>query len=208
MRTAALYYIEPYYHEKLNQTIEENFQSIEESFKRIGLSFVYLPKLLIDKHFNKVLDYNRPYLQHGDKGDLQKLYQLIIAQYHLKIFGPALVYLSDEPEETQLYELPSGSEEDLLFNGFSKAAFNTFIEEITTKSAEKHRDSGIRFRKGGLLERDKELPFFDSELQILEQAALYPGAETVDADFQREGQPAIYPNYSILSNSCKPKHEN
>lgn len=186
MRTAALYYIEPYYHEKLNQTIEENFQSIEESFKRIGLSFVYLPKLLIDKHFNKVLDYNRPYLQHGDKGDLQKLYQLIIAQYHLKIFGPALVYLSDEPEETQLYELPSGSEEDLLFNGFSKAAFNTFIEEITTKSAEKHRDSGIRFRKGGLLERDKELPFFDSELQILEQAALYPGAETVDADFQRD----------------------
>lgn len=218
MKSAALYYIEPYYHEKLNRAIEENFRSIEKSFKQIGLSFVYLPKLMIDKHFNKVLEYNRPYLQHSDKSDLPMLYQLIISQYSLNISGPALVYLSDKPEELQLFELASGPGKGLSFDltlpgknnhrDLKSAAFYSFIEEITKKSAEKHRDAGIRFRKGGLFERDKEIdlttvaetpidsykecnrdeeqPFFDSELQILEQAALYPNAETVDADFQRE----------------------
>lgn len=168
MKSEAVYYIEPYYHEKLNRAIEKNFQSIEKSFEQKGLSFVYLPKLLNDKHFNEVLDYNRPYLQHSGKSDLQKIYQLIISQYHLDIFGPALVYLSDEPEETQLFELASGPGEDLLFyrtlpgeNSHSDlvsttAAFNTFIDVFATKSAEKYPEE-IRFRKSGLRERDKEI---------------------------------------------------
>ncbi|MDD3431197.1 MAG: hypothetical protein PHF38_04135 [Bacteroidales bacterium] len=223
MKSEAVYYIEPYYHEKYNPGIEKNFQSIEDFFEQKGLSFVYLPKLMIDKHFNEVLEYNRPYLKNSSKCDLPKLYQLIISQYQLKVSGPALLYLSDEPGELQLFELPSDAKDSLLFDLYPKTkesrsfeipsmltesrvfdlsfpedfisktnfnrippsseenisgelisttAFYTFIEEISAKSAEKHRDSGIRFKKGGHL--------------VTESAAHYTSAEKVDADFQRE----------------------
>jgi len=259
MKSEAVYYIEPYYHEKLNRAIEKNFQSIEKSFEQKGLSFVYLPKLLNDKHFNKVLDYNRPYLQHSGKSDLQKLYQLIISQNSLHISGPSLVYLGDKPEELRLFELPADAEDSLLFELYRKtkesrsfempsmpaesrvcdlsspgditsktkfnrippssegiisrelistAAFNTFIEKIATISAVKHRDSGIRFRMGGLRERDKEIDrtteaetgigsyqesirneeqsFSYNEPAVAETSAYYPSAERVDSDFQKE----------------------
>ena len=137
----TLIYIEPYYDEKFNKAIDENYDLIANLFNQAKIPFVYLPKLLKDVHINKVLEYNYPYLKELHHTNPDKLYQLISNSFRLKLDGPAFVYISDDGKSTFQFDIPSS--EKLT----SPEQLNVFVEEIKNKIHPVEYDtSDIRFR--------------------------------------------------------------
>lgn len=91
----ALIYIEPIFNKKINRIIVENYASILESFNKIDIPFIYLPKILTDNHFNKVIEYHYPHLKNTYHTHTETLYHVINSNLNLKIEEPTLIHLSD-----------------------------------------------------------------------------------------------------------------
>ena len=116
----AIFYVEPYFEESCNKAIVENYRFIKERFELKKIPFIYLPKLLSEDSFNRIMDYNHPYFKNYDKVDPAKIYPLLIKHYDIISERPALVYVSDRNEEVVKVDI---DEEEL----------STYIEEISDK---------------------------------------------------------------------------
>ena len=105
-RKQPLIYIEPSYNKEFNEAIADNYNFIVDSFNGYDIPFVYLPKLLTDSHFNRVLGYNQPHLEKNhDYSD--KLYHVISNSLNLNLDTPALIFLSENGKVEHQFDLTS-----------------------------------------------------------------------------------------------------
>ncbi len=141
-KKGALIYIEHIYNEKLNKAINQNYNFIQNVFERIDIPFVYLPKLLIDSHFNKVLKYNHPYLKESHHNHTNKLYHVINNSLNLTIDGPTLIHLSNNGDVTHQFPIPTSE----VFS--SPKLLVLFLDNIRHKISPiiKDDEESIRFR--------------------------------------------------------------
>ena len=152
-----LIYIEPCHNEEFNQVIAENYDFIVDSFNRFDIPFVYLPKLLTDSHFNKVLGYNQPHLKEKNHDYSDKLYHVISNTLKLNLDTPALIFLSESGGVEHQFDLTSPkvftSSSNLFL--FAEHINNTIYPTIDEAQSIKE-SSDIRFR----IAREEKL--FDS----------------------------------------------
>lgn len=107
----AIIYLAPGYDDPFNQAIAENHPFISNRFREeAGITFIYLPQLLLDKGFQKMMSYNHPYLSNYNHTDLRELTNQIKKQYNITTDKPSFVYIS-ETDESYGLELDSHSEE-------------------------------------------------------------------------------------------------
>ena len=137
----VLIYIDPLNNEEVNKAIGENYHSIVNKFDQFNIPFVYLPKLLTDKHFNRVLEYNHPYLKDLNQHYSEKLYHIISNDLNLTLNGPTLIYLSNEGDVTHEFDITSTE----LFT--SRERLSLFVADINyqIRSFENFEEE-IRFR--------------------------------------------------------------
>lgn len=166
-KKGALIYIEPYYNDKFNQAIVDNYHLITDTFNHIDFPFIYLPKLFTDSHINKVLQYNHPHLNVSHGIHPEKLYHIITHSLGLKIDAPTLVYLSDDGNEPPQFELPSHE----VFTSPERLMF--FVAGIRNKIRPLLKDSSedIRFRRASSSIRHSfDVSFDDSFDSILDDS--------------------------------------
>ena len=106
-KKGALVYIERIHNDGYNKAITQNYDLIVDAFNRINIPFVYLPKLLADSHFNRVLEYNHPHLKEPHHNYADKLYHVISNSLNLTIDGPSLIYLSDNGDVAHQFAVPT-----------------------------------------------------------------------------------------------------
>ena len=163
-----LIYIEPRYNEEFNQVIAKNYDFIVDSFNLYDIPFVYLPKLLTDSHFNKVLSYNQPHLkkQHHDYSD--KLYHVISNSLNLNLDTPALIFLSENGKVEHQFDLtsPKVFTASNSLSLFAKHINNTIHPPINEANSIKEF-SDIRFRK--VVKEDFFESSFDRAFDISEE---------------------------------------
>lgn len=143
----TLIYIEPLPNKEFNKAIIENYDFIIEAFSRIDIPFIYLPKLLKDNHFNRVLKYNRPHLKDSHQIHTEKLYHVISQSLNLKVDEPTLIYLSENGEAEHQFKLSSPN---LFSSGEALHLFTDNIKQIITPVIEDEEEH-IRFRSIDIL---------------------------------------------------------
>jgi hypothetical protein len=147
----AIIYLSSGTDDPFNQAIVKKYSFIQKRFrKETGIPFIYLPKLLLDKGFQRMMSYNHPYISNYIHADLRKLTEEIKKKYNIITDRPAFVYISQTDDEGYCFELVPPikklSREDL-----SKQidAILEKIEWIKNKNEiREDEDSGIRFRMG------------------------------------------------------------
>lgn len=152
-KKGALIYIEQIHNDKYNKVITQNYDFIVGVFNRIDTPFVYLPKLLADRHFNKVLGYNHPHLKEPHHNYSDKLYHVISSSLYLTIDGPTLIHLSDNGDVTHQFAIPTPE----VFT--SSELLVLFLDNIRRKISPiiKDEEDSIRFR----IVRESRLHSFD-----------------------------------------------
>jgi len=95
----AIIYISPGNENPCDKAVATNFQFVSDRLQKAGIPFVYLPNLLTDEHFARILDYHHPYL---GKDFLQK-------KLARTAENPVLVYISAELNEVFPFELRAPS---------------------------------------------------------------------------------------------------
>lgn len=136
--------------EPFNQAISKKNSYIHERFeKETGIPFIYLPKLLQDKGFQRMMSYNHPYFGNYIQADIRKLTHQIKKQYDINTDRPAFVYIS-QTDEGHCFELAPPIKK-LIREDLSKQ-IDAILEKIEwirkTKRIIEDEDSGIRFRMG------------------------------------------------------------
>lgn len=141
-KKGALIYIENFHSDEFNKEIIENYDYILDTFKKNDIPFIYLPKLLTDSHFNRVLEYNHPYLKDSHHNHTDKIYHVISNSLNLTIDGPTLIHLSDNGDVT--HQFPINTSE--VFT--SPKLLFLFSENIKRKISPiiKDDEESIRFR--------------------------------------------------------------
>lgn len=167
-KSEALIYVEPSYDNKVNKAIADNYQFIRDSFKQKRISFIYLPKLLSNDSFNKVMDYNRPYFKNYNQTDPAKLYPQLIKHFNIRSNGPALVYVSDEVDEIHEFEFFP------LTSGIAKEQLTVYIREIL------HEINRI---KTEIQLREDKYPYI--WFKISEPSVQYENGNDADSHFDR-----------------------
>ena len=183
-KSEAIIYLSSGTDDPFNQAIAENHSFIYNRFrKEAGIPFIYLPKLLLDKGFQRMMSYNHPYIGHYIQADLRRLTEEIKKQYDFITHTPALFYISQTENEGHGFEFesPSGeiTREDLT------QQIDSIIEKIewlkNKKEILKEEDSDIRYRMGddtfsGLLweEESKEYGRKDADANFNRDAFKIP----------------------------------
>ena len=147
-RKQPLIYIEPSYNKEFNEAIADNYNFIVDSFNGYDIPFVYLPKLLTDSHFKRVLGYNQPHLEKNhDYSD--KLYHVISNSLNLNLDTPALIFLSESGKVEHKFDLTSPKVFTAPNNLFLFAEhINNAIHPPIDEAKSIQEDYDIRFRKG------------------------------------------------------------
>ena len=92
IKFTTVFYVEDTYNSELNTFIKSNFNQIFEFYSAKNIDFFYLPILLQSKDYQKVLNYNRPYLQTDiDDKTIQEIYFRIKSQLSEPLEGAGLV---------------------------------------------------------------------------------------------------------------------
>lgn len=80
-KSALVLYVEKSYNAEINDFIKLNHKLLVDSFNAKNIDFCYLPYLLMNKEYQSVVDYNRPYLQSSvEKLEVQQIYDSLIAK--------------------------------------------------------------------------------------------------------------------------------
>lgn len=78
-KLATVIYVEDAYNAEFNSFIQSNYKTIVDIFGSKGISFCYLPFLLENEEYQKVIEYNRPYLHSPLTGvSIQEIYNNLI----------------------------------------------------------------------------------------------------------------------------------
>ena len=120
----AIIYLSSSYDDPYDKAIAENYQLITDRFKESGITFVYLPKLLLDESFHSILDYHHPYLNNYIQTDSGGLYCQLKKHFNVATNRPVFVYLSEKYNEVYNFEITSSTNE-LTHEQLSK-----LIEEV------------------------------------------------------------------------------
>jgi hypothetical protein len=132
-----------------NQAIAKNYSFIFNRFrKEAGITFIYLPKLLLDKGFQRMMSYNHPHIGHYAHADLRELTNQIKKQYDINTDSSALVYISETEDEGHGFEIESSSDE--ITREHLAKQIDAIIKKIqwirTGNEILEEEDSDIRFR--------------------------------------------------------------
>ncbi|MDD3300894.1 MAG: hypothetical protein PHV91_08760 [Bacteroidales bacterium] len=147
----AIIYLSSGTDDPFNQAIVKNYSFIQKRVREeTGIPFIYLPKLLLDKGFQRMMSYNRPYISNYIHADLRKLTEEIKKQYNIITDRPAFVYISQKDDEGYCFELAPPikklSREDL------SKQIDTILEKIewikNKNEILEDKDTGIRFSMG------------------------------------------------------------
>ncbi len=174
----AIIYLSSGADDPFNQAIAENHPFISNRFrKEAGIPFIYLPQLLLDKGFQRMMSYNHPYLSNYNHTDLRELTIQIKRQYNITTDKPSCVYLS-ETDEIYGFELDSPSDE--ITSEYLVKQIDAILESIQLirKENEIHKkpDSGIMFSMGDDM-------FYD--LFVKDEGSEYV-SNNADANFDRD----------------------
>lgn len=147
-KKGALIYIEHTHNDEFNKAIIQNYHSIVDAFEKNDIPFIYLPKLLTDSHFNRVLEYNHPHLKEPHHNYSEKLYHVISSSLNLTIDGPTLIYLSDSGDVTYKLQIPTPE----LFTSTSYQVLfaeriNNIIRPLSGETLDIYESRDIRFSK-------------------------------------------------------------
>ncbi len=161
-----------------NQAIAKNYSFIHNRFrKEAGITFIYLPKLLLDKGFQSMMSYNHPYIGNYADADLRELTHQIKKQYDIITDRPAFVYIYQTEDEGHGFELESSSGE-ITLEHLSKQ-IDAILEKI----------EWIRKKHEILEEQDSNIMFSMGDDTISgifsEEAGEEYGNDLADANFDR-----------------------
>ena len=126
----------PGYKNPGNKNVTAHYRLISERFQDAGIPFFYLPDLLTDKHFARIMDYHHPYLGNDF---LQK-------NLTRTAKNPVLLYASAELDAVRPFEL-SCSLEEITKEQLSKEIDN-ILDSIVSQKSEIHyrvQSHAIRF---------------------------------------------------------------
>ena len=123
----------PGYKNPGNKNVTAHYRLISERFQDAGIPFFYLPDLLTDKHFARIMDYHHPYLGNDF---LQK-------NLTRTAKNPVLLYASAELDAVRPFELRTPPEE------ITKEQLSKEIDNILASIRAQHvQDNEIRYKRG------------------------------------------------------------
>lgn len=137
----VLIYIDPLNNDAVNNAIADNYHAIVNQFNQFNIPFVFPPKLLEDRNFKNVLEYNHPYLKGLNHHYSNKLYHVISTDLNLTLNGPTLIYLSNEGDVTHQFVINSA---DLFTSPEKLSLFAADIKDSILSFEDYDKD--IRFR--------------------------------------------------------------
>ncbi len=150
-----------------NKNVAAHYRLISDRFKDAGIPFFYLPDLLTDKHFARIMDYHHPYLGNDF---LQK-------NLTRTAKNPVLLYASAELDAVRPFELSCSLEE------ITKEQLSNEIDIILAGIRAQHvqdlQDDEIRYRVQSHAIRFENI---DEPFPILENAQ----ANLADISFLKE----------------------
>ena len=132
-----------------NKAIAKNHSFIFNRFrKEAGIKFIFLPKLLLDKGFQRMMSYNHPYIGNYIHADLRELTIQIKKQYDINTDSSAVVYIAETEDEGHGFELESPS--GVITREHLAKQIDSILEKIqwirNRNEIPKKQDSDIRFR--------------------------------------------------------------
>src|SRR5690554_4422860 len=139
----ALIYIQPDSSDNYNNIISEHYIFIKTILDSVDISFIYFPELLNDDHFNRVMNYNYPFIKEFQQTDITPLYNQLTEELKIEITRPGLVYLTEHSTKRTYFELPAPEQ----FNTDEKIVDFLFkITEEIKEIREIDTYSDLRFR--------------------------------------------------------------
>jgi hypothetical protein len=114
-KSTTIFYIEDSYDIEINSVIQSNFKSIVNKFKAKGINFCYLPYLLQNDAYQKIIDYNHPYIKSLVKEfSVVDIYKKIINKLDIPLNGGALVRFSMVDNKQKIFVYPIIKNESLI----------------------------------------------------------------------------------------------
>lgn len=182
----AIIYLASSYDDPFNPAIAENHRYITDRFKEIGIHFEYLPKIISDEKFSRILDYHHPYLSNYKQTDSGELEFQLKKHLNIATNKPVFIYLSEKSEDIYNFELTALSNEltQEQLSGIVDEALRYFIPikigiEIDFK---KQEDSRPMFSMGddtfsGLFCEEEEKAYYskDADTNFNTEAFKIPG---------------------------------
>jgi len=173
---ATIIYVEKTLNADFNRYISTNYHAIAEKFEKLDIQFLYLPLLLQDIQYQKVLDYNRPYLKSNiDNNQINSVYAKLLKLTPETASDQAFAYIRN---------YYSGTEDIKYYQLIETLSFESQISECIVWlnkfiSEKEERDHGVQFRQisGNQLDLNSKplykKIFDESELSLSEAPVAY-----------------------------------
>lgn len=89
----SVFYVERSFNKQVNEFIQQNFLEIIEVFRKQAINFIYLPHLLNNDDYIKVLQYNHPYVNEieGNGKYISDIYNEIILLFNVDVTDCGLI---------------------------------------------------------------------------------------------------------------------
>lgn len=136
----SVFYVETEFQPELNRFIRKNYSKLVKLFNSSNLNFYYLPILLKDKRYWKIVHYNRPYVQPVSVTDeIQQVYDILIKRQGTEVIKGALLLSSgtEFPDSLPVFTL---IEKDASLKSFKN------MSHKISDCFDRLKDSQVRFR--------------------------------------------------------------
>lgn len=136
----SVFYVETEFQPELNRFIRKNYSKLVKLFNSSNLNFYYLPILLEDKRYWKIVHYNRPYVQPVSVTDeIQQVYDILIKRQGTEVIKGALLLSSgtEFPDSLPVFTL---IEKDASLKSFKN------MSHKISDCFDRLKDSQVRFR--------------------------------------------------------------
>jgi len=153
----TIFYVEDTYEIEINSSIQSNLKTIVSKFNAKGINFFYLPYLLQSEAYQKVIDYNRPYINSLVKQfSIVDIYKKIINKLDSTLNGGALVRFNMIDNKQKIFVYPIIKNESLIeqLEFYIKNVYDKQFVKIEIKES----NSNVSFCK---------MPFVDEDLLLL-----------------------------------------
>ena len=144
-----------------NQLAAAEYQLISDRFQEAGIPFVYLPHLLTDQHFARIMDYHHPYLG-------TDFLQINLAR---TAKNPVLLYASAELDEVCSFELRTSPE------GIAKEELSMQVDAILKSILSRKAELSYQIEQQAIRIEGIDEPFSLYEIE---------GDNKADSNFEKD----------------------
>ena len=161
----TIFYVEDTYDIEINSSIQSNLKIIVSKFNAKGINFFYLPYLLQSDAYQKVIDYNRPYIKSLVKQfSVVDIYKKIINKLDTPLNGGALVRFSMIDNKQKIFVYPIIKNESLIeqLEFYIKNVYDKQFVKIEIKES----NSNVSYQRRSNF--DEESFFLVNDIEIKE----------------------------------------